>query len=49
MLSTIGRVKLIGKKEFAIAALDLYYETFIMYVAILNISFDVDDKVHPSR
>lgn len=43
------RVELIGKKEFAIAALGPRYETFVIYVATLNISTNSSDKVHPFR
>ncbi len=47
VLPTTRRVELIGKKEFAAAALDLEYEAFIVHVAALSI--DLGDKVHPSR
>ncbi len=49
VLSTIQRVELIEKKEFLAGAFDLDYETFIVHVAVLNISFNVSDKVHPSQ
>ncbi len=48
LLST-KRVKLIGKKEFAAATLDLEYKAFVVYIAALNISSDISDKVHPSK
>ena len=38
---------LIGKKEFAAAALDPEHEAFVVHVAAL--SFDSGDEVHPSR
>lgn len=34
------------KKEFAIAALDLEHEIFVVYVAAFNNSFDIVNKVH---
>ncbi len=43
------RVEQIEKKEFTAAIVNLDYETFVVYVAAFNISFDVDDKVHPSK
>ncbi len=49
MLSTTKRVKLIGKKEYAAAALDSDHNAFVVHVATLNISFDANDEVHPSR
>lgn len=49
MLSTIRKVQLIGKKKFSIAALDPDYEIFIIYITILNITFDICDIVHPSK
>ena len=37
---TTKRIELVGKKEFAVAALDLEYETFVIHVASLfNASF----------
>ncbi len=47
VLSTTRWVELIGKKEFVAAALDLEYETFVVYIAVLSV--DSDDEVHPSR
>ncbi len=46
-LLTTSRVELIKKKEFAVAALDLEYETFIIHIATLSV--DSGDEVHPSR
>ena len=36
VLPTTRRIELVGKKEFAAAALDLKYETYIVYVASLS-------------
>ena len=36
MLSTTRRVKLVGKKKFAAAALELEYKTYVVHVASLN-------------
>ncbi len=36
-LSTLSRVKLIDKKEFAKATLDGNFETFVMHVAVLEV------------
>ncbi len=47
VLSTTRRVELIGKKEFAAAALNPEHEAFVVHVAALGINSD--DKVHPSR
>ncbi len=47
VLPTTRRVELMGKKEFAIAALDPEHETFIVHVAALSV--DSGDEVHPSR
>ncbi len=44
---TTRRVELIGKKEFAAAALDLEYEAFVVYIAALSV--DLGNKMHPSR
>lgn len=44
---TTRKVKLIEKKEFGIAALDLEHEAFIVYIAALNV--DSGDKMHPSK
>ncbi len=47
IFSTIKKIKLIEKKEFATAVLDPNYKIFVLYVAALNISFDIGDKVYP--
>ena len=44
---TTRRVKLIKKKKFAAAALDLEHETFIVHVAALSV--DSGDEVYPSK
>ncbi len=44
VLPTIRHVELIGKKEFAAAALNPEHEAFIVHVAALSV--DSDDKVH---
>ncbi len=41
------QVELIEKKKFALAALDLEHEVFIVYIAALSI--DSDDEVHPLK
>ena len=45
-LPTTQRVEIIGKKEFAAAALNKEDETFVVHMAALNV---VDSSVHPSR
>ncbi len=47
VLLTTRRVELIGKKEFAAAALDPEHEAFVVHIAALSI--DTGDEVHPSR
>lgn len=47
ILPTIIRVKSIKKKEFVIAAFDIHYKTFVIYLSIFNISLDINDKVYP--
>ena len=47
ILLTIRQVKLIGRKEFVVAALDLKYKVFVVHVAVLSV--DSGDKVHLSR
>ncbi len=42
-------MKLIGKKEFAEAILDLKYKVFVVHVAALNISSNIGVKVHLSK
>lgn len=49
IFQTIKRVKLIKKKKFAIATLDLEYEAFVLYVATFNISLNINDKMHLPR
>ena len=44
---TTKQVKLVGKKEFAAAALDLGHETFVVHVAFLE-SPSQESDVHPS-
>ena len=44
---TTKQVELIGKKEFAVAVLDLEYETFIVHVAVFCL--DIVDKMHPLK
>ncbi len=44
---TTKRVELIGKKEFAAAALDPEHEAFVVHVVALNI--DLGDEMHPLR
>ncbi len=47
VLPTTRRVEVIGKKEFAGAALDPEHEAFVIHIAALSVN--LDDKVHPSR
>ncbi len=47
VLPIIKRVKWIGKKVFAAAALDPGHEAFIVYIAAFSI--DSGDEMHPSR
>ncbi len=49
MLLTIRIVELIQKKEFVTVALGSNHKTFILYIAVLNISSNIDDEVYPSR
>ncbi len=44
---TTRQVKLIGKKEFTIAALDQEYEVFVIHVAAFRI--DSNDEMYPLR
>ena len=44
-LLTTRRVKIVGKKEFAAAALDLEHETYVVHVAFLG---SISLNVHPS-
>ena len=53
-LPTTRQVELVGKKEFAAAALDLESKTFVVHVALLSsdvlpISFPLELNVHPCR
>lgn len=42
VLPTIRRIELVGEEEFAAAALNLEYETFVVYVASLSFPlFDI--------
>lgn len=48
-LLTIRRVELINRKKFATAALDNNSETFVIHVAILEISLEITKIIiHPS-
>ena len=49
VLSTTRRVELVGKKEFAVAALDLEYETYVVHVGSLRSTLLASFDVHPSR
>ena len=50
VLPTTKRVELVGKKEFAAAALDLEYETYVVHVTSLSSAPLVASlDVHPSR
>lgn len=40
-------VKLIGKKEFTIAAFDPKYEAFLVHIAVLSVN--LGDKVYLSQ
>ena len=46
-LSTTKWVKLVGKKEFAAAALDPGHETFVVHIASLK-SLSQEDDIYPS-
>ncbi len=46
-LPTTSQVELIGKKKFAVAALDPEHETFIVHVVALSV--DLGDEIYPSR
>ena len=48
-LPTTKRVELVGKEEFAAAALDPEHETFVVHVASLSSTPLTDADVHPSR
>ena len=48
-LPTTKRVELIGKNEFAAAALDPGYETFVIHIAFLKSLSNIQkDNIHPS-
>ena len=47
VLPTTRQVKLIGKKEFAVAVLDSEHEIFVIHVAALSV--DPCDEVHASK
>ncbi len=47
MFPTTRQVELIGKKEFAVAALDLEHKVFVLPIDALSI--DSDDKAHSLR
>ena len=49
MLPTTRRVELVGKKEFAAAALDPEHETYVVHVASLRSTPLTSLDVHPSR
>ncbi len=49
VLLTTRKVKLIGKKEFAIAAFNLDYEVFVVYIATLSISSDIGNEIYSSK
>ncbi len=49
MLLTTRRVKLIGKKKFVVIALDPDHKAFVVYVAVLNISSNVGNKIYLSK
>ena len=49
MLSTTRRIELVGKKEFAAAALDPEHETYVVYIASLSSTPLASLDVHPSR
>ncbi len=47
VFSTIKKGELIGKKEFAAVTLDSNHEAIVVHIAALDISFDIDNEVHP--
>lgn len=49
VLSTIRKVELIKKKKFVTATFDSNYKAFVIHVTALNISYDINNKVHPSQ
>ena len=48
-LPTTRRVELVGKKEFAAAALDLEHETYVVHVASLSSTPLASFDIHPFR
>lgn len=47
IITTTEKLKQIKKKKSAIAALiNLNHNAFIIYVGIVNINFDINNKVH---
>ncbi len=49
ILLTTKRVNLIIKREYIVIAYNPKHEAFVIYIAVFNISFDSDNKVHPSK
>ncbi len=47
VLPITRQVKLIGKKEFAVAVLELEQEAFVVHIAAFSI--DSDDEMHPLK
>ena len=47
ILPNTSRVELIGKKEFATAALDLKHQVFVVHVAVQSI--DLGNEMHPLK
>ena len=47
--STTRRIKLVGKKEFAAAALDSEHEIYVVHVTSFSFTPLVAFNVHPSR
>lgn len=43
------KLYLIEKKEFAAITLDLNYKAFVIYITVLNICFDISNKIYPSK
>lgn len=48
-LLTKKKIQLIRKKNFSRTILNLNYETFIIYITIFNISFNIDNNIYPSK
>ncbi len=49
MLPTIKKVELVSKKQFTVATFNLDYKTVIIHIAAINISFNIVDKIYPSK